>query len=72
MTTVKPLVGSSKARDDAYISALLKPETDEWKRSAKAGNIERVLEHHAAGRINLGAETVTKLKAAHADLSKKK
>ncbi len=62
------LIGSSPTKDDAYINALLKPEMNPWKRIAKAGNIERVLEHHAAGRIVLAQVTVEKLKAAHAAL----
>ena len=53
-------------KDAAYVNALLKPETDAWKSTAKAGNIERVLERHAAGQARLAPETIAALKAAHA------
>lgn len=58
------------AKDQAYVQALLKPETDQWKREAKAGNIDRVLEHDAAGKIKLSDETRSALKAARAELTK--
>jgi hypothetical protein len=61
-------------RDAAYVEALLKPvnpegldkDTLQWKRAAKAGNIDRVLEQHAEGRISLNPKTVEKLKTAAA------
>lgn len=58
----------SKTRDDAYVSALLKPAPRGWASKAKAMNCERVLEMIARNEYPATPATVnalTKAKRAH-------
>jgi hypothetical protein len=60
------------ARDDAYISGLLKPSTStdpnvvRFQNENRAGNIDRVLSMVAAGEFTLDAATVEQLQQARA------